>query len=146
MRTPVSNVWLAIDMDGTLCEDGHYPDFGKPKDGASAAMHSLKAMGFSLMIWTNRTAKTALNGDLCDPVIQHKAIEDWCKKHDIPFDYIDIDNKPVFVYAFVDNKAIRYDDKNGGWFGIIGGIERDLIDRGINPWGDKSEHIKELCK
>jgi len=141
----VSKPWLAIDIDDTLAPGGCYPGFNDPYPDARSALQSLKAMGFNIMLWSNRTSRTGIDGSLCDPSIQHAAIKQWCDKHELPFDYIGIDNKPVFVHAFVDNRAHRF-KPSSGWFKVVDNIQMGLEDMGIKPFEDKSKHILELTQ
>jgi histidinol phosphatase-like enzyme len=143
---PVSKPWVAVDLDGTLCEDGHYPDFGKPVEDAKQMLNVLKDMGFNIMIWTNRASSRDLDGSLIDPSVQVTKIKEWCRINGIPCDYVPINEKPLYVYAFIDNKAHRYSEEEGGWWAITKRIQRDLIDRGIEVFGDKSPHIRELSR
>jgi len=107
IRLPVHNPWVAVDFDGTLCEDGYYPDVGPPRKGAKEFIQFFHNHGIKVMIFTARTSITGLDGDYQDVTKEIDKIKNWMKKYDIPIDYIFPLPKPVFVLAFFDDKAIH---------------------------------------
>ncbi len=106
---PVSNPWIAVDLDGTIMEDGHYPNFGPPIPGAREALWELKGMGLKIMIFTARTALTGLDGQFQNVNKAVEQIQQWCTDNDIPCDYVWPMPKPTFIIAFFDDRAIHVD-------------------------------------
>ena len=120
---PVSNPWVAIDLDGTLMEDGHYPEFGPPIKGAKLACMTLKHFGIKIMVFTARTAITGLDGSFQDVNESVRGIYAWAAKYGIPIDYVFPMPKPTFVLAFIDDRAVEF---NGSWLDAIDAIERKV--------------------
>lgn len=99
----MSSVILAVDFDGTLCEDV-YPYIGAPKFWAIHAVKKAKENGAKLILWTCRCGK------YLDDAVR------WCCEQGITFDAIN-ENLPEVVAKFGSNSrkifADRYlDDKN----------------------------------
>ena len=63
---------IAIDFDGTLCED-KFPEIGKPKEDVIRLVKRLQAAGVRTILWTCR------NGDNLPPAVQ------WCEEHGLFF-------------------------------------------------------------
>jgi hypothetical protein len=96
---------IAIDFDKVLFTheswQGH-DHFGDPMPGAKEAISELQQMGFKIMIWTTRNQPDIIAGA--------------CKKHGIPYDYINENpnqapeinpGKPVADY-YIDDRAVRF--------------------------------------
>lgn len=131
MGFPVHNVWIAVDLDGTLMEGGHFPDFGPPTKGAQSAMQTLRDMGFKIMVWSSRTSSTDTDGKFQNINRIVKDIEAWLDKHHIPYDYIvSKDKKPSLIYRMIDDRAIPF---KGNWDAVLDEIIKDLVGRGIYP-------------
>ncbi len=146
---PIDNVWVAVDLDNTLIQAGCFPDYGPAMPGAIEGMTLLRAMGFKLMIWTNRTGLTDITGRYQNVNKVLDEIKDHLNKVRIPFDYvIPSMHKPSFIYKMVDDRAIQFEgDHIGGkpaWDRVVGTIVSDLAKRGIPAYGDKSQHLPEL--
>lgn len=105
-HVPVSHPWVAVDMDGTLCEDNHYPGFGGPRPGAQAAMEKLHQAGVKIMVFTARTAMLGLDGQYQDVNQVVQGIHNWAEKHDIHIDYVFPLPKPTHILCFFDDRAI----------------------------------------
>lgn len=113
---PVSHPWVCIDLDGTLMEDGHYPDFGPPIKGAAWACDKLHKQGIKIMVFTARTAMLDLNGKYHDVNAAVENIYVWAHNNGIHIDYVFPMPKPTFVLAFFDDRSITLDNKtNSGW-------------------------------
>lgn len=66
---------IAIDFDGTLCEDA-WPDIGAPRMDVIESAKCHKANGHKLILWTCR------EGEMLG-----KAVE-WCKRYGLEFDAV----------------------------------------------------------
>lgn len=73
---------LAIDFDGTIIEDGCYPNLGPEIAHACRVMIKLKSCGHKLILWTCRWGKP-LNDAIA-----------WCKLNGVVFDAVNI-NIPI---------------------------------------------------
>lgn len=100
---------VAVDLDGTLAEEGEFdPDMiGAPRPGAVEWMKKFQEAGARLIIHTVRDAD-----DL---------VAEWCEENDIPFDYInenpdqpDGSSDKLFADVYLDNRAV---DASGDWDG-----------------------------
>lgn len=103
---------LAIDFDGVLHSYSNGWQDGKPYDvpvnGAKEALTELKNEGYHIMIYTTRCNHDLLNED----VDRAQDVEDYLKKHDIPYDQIYTGNgKPKFTVT-VDDRALSF---RGNW-------------------------------
>lgn len=105
-KLPVNWPWVAVDMDGTLCQDNHYPNFGPPRPGAKEAMQKLRSLGVKIMVFTARTAMLGLDSQYQDVNRVVDEIRAWSKEHDIPIDYVFPLPKPTHVLCFFDDRAI----------------------------------------
>lgn len=142
---PVDNAWIAVDLDNTILEEGSYPQFGKPLPDSKDALMLLRKMGFKIMIWTNRTALTDIDGSFQN--VNH--IMDGMKEHldmcGIPYDYIlPTPHKPALVYKLIDDRAITFKPKEGGWSSVLKEIHEDMIRKNVPVFGDKKPHLKKL--
>lgn len=96
---------VAVDFDGTLCEDA-YPDIGKPKIEVINAIKEYQSYGWKIILWTCRNFE-ALN----------QAVE-WCKQQGLEFDAINTnllevqeffgggDTRKVFADVYIDDKNV----------------------------------------
>lgn len=104
---------IAVDFDGTLCED-KYPEIGKPNKIMIQVIQRAKDSGDKIILWTCR------NGEALD-----KAAE-WCKQQGLEFDAINEnlpeiqekwggDTRKVWADVYIDDKAIS---ENSIWRNI----------------------------
>ena len=97
---------IAVDFDGTLCEDA-FPEIGKPQETLiNDLKHCRKENGDKLILWTCRC------GEYLD-----KAVE-WCKEQGLIFDAVN-ENVPdviakygdggpkVFADLYIDDRSIH---------------------------------------
>ncbi len=94
---------IAFDFDGVLAEydgwKGHH-HMGEPIEGMRELLLNLKEFGHTIIIFTTRGCNE---------------IEEWCTKHQIPFDYINHNphiqgnnpGKPV-ADLYIDDRAVRF--------------------------------------
>lgn len=112
---------IAVDFDGTLCED-NFPNIGNPKEDVIRwVKNQRKGLGYNtkIILWTCRNGKYL-----------EEAIE-WCKNHGLEFDAVnenlkEVENlyggytRKVFADLYVDDKNIelycleRTNTKRGG--------------------------------
>lgn len=84
------NKIIAVDFDGTLCEN-KWPDIGEPNMPAIRALKRARVLhGAKVILWTCRTGK-----DL-------RAALDWCRAHGIEFDAVN-ENLPEMIAEFGEN-------------------------------------------
>lgn len=98
-----SNKIIAIDFDGTLCEN-NFPHIGAPKLGMIDAAIKAKENGARLILWTCRSGK------------QLEEAVNWCSSYGLRFDAVN-DNLPESVKRFGNNSRKIYanmyvDDKS----------------------------------
>lgn len=96
---------IAVDFDGTLCED-KYPEIGPPKQTVIDALLREQRFGAAVILWTCR------NGDKLREAVL------WCEQHGILFDTVNanlpeniamyggIENRKVFASEYWDDKAV----------------------------------------
>ena len=77
---------IAIDFDGTLCEDA-WPDIGKPRTEVIQAAKNHKEHGHKLILWTCR------EGEMLDAALE------WCKGYWLEFDAVNA-NLPERIEAY----------------------------------------------
>lgn len=94
---------VAVDFDGTLCEEC-FPNIGAPKTEVIQAIKDYKSFGWKIILWTCR------NGGALD-----RAVE-WCKEQGLEFDAVN-NNLPEVEEKFGDWTRkifadVYIDDKN----------------------------------
>lgn len=82
---------IAVDFDGTLCED-NWPDIGAPNHEIINYIKSEKTKGAAIILWTCRC-----NGDKSGHDLDN-AVE-WCAQQGLEFDAIN-ENVPEKIRAF----------------------------------------------
>lgn len=102
---------IAVDFDGTIV-DHAFPEIGKLKPYAVAALMALKHKGYELILWTCRSEVDILGNHLTSRDYLQEAV-DFCRDKGIEFSAIN-DNAPSFgfkplpkVYAniYIDDRA-----------------------------------------
>jgi len=100
---------IAVDFDGTLCENA-WPEIGEPNYALASALASAQAMGHKLILWTNRT------GDRLTEAI------DWSRAVlGLKFDAVNEnlpeiiaefggDCRKIFANVYIDDRACNPDD------------------------------------
>ncbi len=98
---------IAVDFDGTLCEN-KYPSAGEPNTPLLDALKSLKKdFGAEIILWTCRTGKEL-----------DFAVE-WCKNKGLIFDAVNEnlpriiekfggDNRKVFAHIYIDDACMDF--------------------------------------
>ena len=90
------NKIIAVDFDGTLCEND-WPNIGAPKQDVIDYVLEQQRNGAKLILWTNR----------CDEALA-QAVE-WCYERGLVFDALN-DNLPEMIKAFDNNCRKVYAD------------------------------------
>ncbi len=107
---------VVIDFDGTICEF-RFPDVGPPTPGVKEALEEIRKMGLKIIIHSCRTAsywadrETKIHADI---------IKAFMKKHNLPYDKIWKDDKPVAI-AYIDDRAVEF---RGDWSTVISKVKK----------------------
>ncbi len=102
---------IAVDLDGTLAEYKKWIGvkvIGKPLPGAKEFLEELHRRGYRILIYTARTAgrNKGKDGKYTQEDL-NAIVENWFKKHDMPYDAIHFgDSKPA-ASAFIDDRAVE---------------------------------------
>ena len=100
----MSNKIIAVDFDGTLCENA-WPEIGAPRQAVIDYVLDQQMYGAKLILWTNRSGEYL-----------HDALM-WCNDRGIRFDavnenipemieYFHNDCRKVFANEYIDDRAI----------------------------------------
>lgn len=104
------NKIIAVDFDGTLCENGHYPEAGPPILGVINRLKMEAVAGTKIILWTCRV------GDALDYAVA------WCHRWGIPIHAVNEnvpeclaewsgeDNRKVYADEYWDDKAINVEE------------------------------------
>lgn len=104
MNKPVLSYIVAVDFDGTLCEN-KFPEIGKPKYDVINTIKEYRSYGWKIILWTCRNREYLT-----------KALE-WCENHGLEFDAIN-ENLPeveamfggytrkVYADVYIDDKNV----------------------------------------
>lgn len=96
---------LAVDFDGTLCENA-YPDIGLPKHDIIKSVMKCASKGYKIILWTCRNRESL-----------SEALE-WCKGLGLEFDAVNTnlpevqeffgggDTRKVFADLYLDDKNV----------------------------------------
>ena len=112
---------LTIDFDNTIAAFRNFPDIGPPVEDIGIIRKYFKEiqdMGFEIAIYTCRTSKEVFKHPI-DRREQVRKIVEYMEKHEIPYDEILMNDKPVAQF-YIDDSAIRY---NGSWKNVTDEIK-----------------------
>lgn len=95
---------LAVDFDGTLCEDV-YPEIGKPREDIISLVKAYRKQGYRIVLWTCRNRQAL------------ELAVSWCHDHGLDFDAVNEnikevqdcfggDTRKVFADIYLDDKNI----------------------------------------
>lgn len=92
---------ICVDFDKTLAYNSDHPNYDilGPTEGAKNAMDALKLAGKFIIIYSSRKRQYFWD------------VFNWLERYDIPFDCLDMGNKPLCEY-YIDDKSVRFD---GDW-------------------------------
>ena len=96
------NKVIAVDFDGTLCEDD-WPHIGKPNYQVRSYILEQQRLGAKIILWTCRSGERLL-----------EALE-WCNDFGIKFDAVNEnvpesieafggDSRKIFAHEYIDDK------------------------------------------
>ena len=95
---------IAVDFDGTLCNDSQFPAIGEPKQEVIDWVIKQKQLGHKIVMWTCR------EGDILLEAVH------WCIAKNIQFDAIN-ENVPETKFGYLGKAKIiadiYLDDKSG---------------------------------
>ena len=99
---------LYIDFDGTICDD-EFPSVGKLKEGADVQIRRL-IKTFDIIIHSCRTSPHWKKYFKDHDSKEHKKImENFLRKHEIPYTKIDLQYKPYYFRA-IDDRTEKFED------------------------------------
>ena len=98
---------VVVDMDNTIC-NWSYPGFGDPKPGVAEALQEIKDMGYEVHILSCRTSHE-LRKHPIDRQEAAREMERFLKQHDIPYDRVLVEFKPV-AHVYIDDRGIGFRD------------------------------------
>ena len=102
---------IYIDFDGTICKN-KFPDVGEPEPNVSEVFKQI-IRKYDIVIHSCRTAKYWKKFVKDHKPEEHvKVIENFMKKHDIPYTRIETDHDKPFAYKYVGDEALQY---TGDW-------------------------------
>ena len=104
MRRKVADKIIAVDFDGTLCENA-WPGIGAPRQAVIDYVQDQQRRGAKLILWTNR------GGEYLDAAL------DWCEDRGLVFnavnenipemvEYFGNDCRKVFANEYIDDRAV----------------------------------------
>lgn len=102
---------VAIDFDGTICEFA-WPDEGPPTKGVKKALKEIKAMGLGIIIHSSRAS--SYWGKVRFKYLQR--VEEYMKKHKLPYDGIHTGRGKPIAIAYIDDRAVEY---RGNWDDVV---------------------------
>lgn len=99
-----SNLIIAVDFDGTLCED-KFPEIGAEYGQLIIVLKSMKDNGHKLILWTCRAGE------------QLQDALDWCRVRGLEFDAVNEnlpeqiakyggDTRKIFADVYIDDKSV----------------------------------------
>lgn len=107
---------IAVDFDGVLTPNGHWPDVGEPNIQMFEWLKFYRELGGKLILWTNRTGAALENAVA------------FCKEQGLEFDTVN-KNLPEVVERFKDDgpkvTADLYIDDKAAHVEFRGGVKAD---------------------
>lgn len=96
---------LSIDFDGTIIEDGHYPDIGPAIPGAIESVNKLYDVGYCIIINSCRSYEDEQNMIkwLCDNNVKFCHVNTNCR-HVI--DEYGVDCRKISAHVYIDNRNL----------------------------------------
>ena len=107
---------IAVDFDGVLTPNGHWPDAGEPNTKMFEWLKFYRELGGKLILWTNRTGAA----------LEIAVV--FCKEQGLEFDTVN-ENLPEIVEHFKDDgpkvTADLYIDDKAARVEFRGGVKAD---------------------
>jgi hypothetical protein len=128
---------IAVDFDGTLCED-KWPDIGEPNFELIAYLLGEQLKGTQIILWTSRGEERL-----------EKALE-WCEDRGLIFDAVN-ENLPEVIEAFGGDTRKIYadeyiDDKFCTKFKLPFVPHSEILDKRFNVVGNKFKTPEALLQ
>ena len=108
---------ICIDFDQTI-NSSHYPDLGEPTEGVKEAFEKLRSVGYEIHILSCRT-NPEVTKHIIDRQEQCRTIKRYLEEHDIPYDVVLNEFKPIATY-YIDDRAVEF---KGNWDDVLGKIK-----------------------
>lgn len=109
------NKVIIVDFDGVLCRHDDFPNVGPIENYVVEALFSLKQLGYTIKIWTCRTASYWGR----DREKHIKLVKDFLDEENIPYDELILDLDKPLASVYIDDRAIRY---KGNWWKVVNEI------------------------
>jgi predicted HAD superfamily phosphohydrolase YqeG len=109
---------IIVDFDGTIAEWGEYPEPGPPCPGVKEALQAIKDQGLIVAVLSARTSDQMSKHPI-DKEMEKRRIEEYLKEHEIPYDVVLKNDKPVARF-YIDDRAIEY---RGDWEDVLRKVE-----------------------
>ena len=133
------NKIIAVDFDGTLCENA-WPKIGEMKPAVFSYVLNQQKQGAKLILWTNRTG----------PYLA--AALDWCRDRGLYFDAVNEnlpemisgfggDCRKVFADEYIDDRSILMPGEN---LDLLSELSRSV--HCIREYLDKTELLAQLAE
>ena len=98
---------VVFDFDGTIAGHEHHPEIGEPIKKTIEKMRLLHKDGFAIIISSCRFSKKLNNAKQVKENM--KEVKEWLDEHDVPYDELWPDAKPLGL-VYVDDRGINVDD------------------------------------
>ena len=96
---------IAVDFDGVITPNGHWPSVGEPNAAVIEWLKELKENGNKLILWTNRV------GEALETAVE------FCRSYGLEFDtvnenlpeiieYFGSDCRKVYANYYIDDRAV----------------------------------------
>ena len=108
---------VICDFDNTI-NSSHYPDLGEPTKGVKEAFEKMRSMGYKIHILSCRT-NPEVTDHMFDRQEQCRIMIRYLKEHDIPYDAVSNEYKPVATF-YIDDRAVEF---RGDWNDVLGKID-----------------------
>jgi predicted phosphatase len=118
----MSDLVIAVDFDNTIAEED---EVGRlvPVAGVREALQALREQGAIIVIHTCRVKLSREKRQLTQEMYK---LEKWLDDYQIPFDQIDMGDKPVARF-YIDDRAVHF---NGDWDQVTRVIENRMREEG----------------
>ena len=137
----MDNKIIAVDFDGTLCENA-WPQIGSPKQAVIRYVLNQQDQGAKLILWTNRS------GEYLQQAL------DWCAREGILFDavnenlpemidYFQSDCRKVFANEYIDDRAIPMPGERSN-LNVLGEMPREVYS--IRERSDREDFLTQLAE
>jgi hydroxymethylpyrimidine pyrophosphatase-like HAD family hydrolase len=106
------------DFDGTITHFS-YPEMGEPQEGVKEALQEIRNKGYEIHIFSCRT-NHELQKFPIDRSQQVRKMESYLDKHEIPYDVVLNENKPL-CNLYIGDEAIGF---RGDWKKVLEEMEK----------------------